>query len=121
MWTTNLLTIVAQIFVTLWANLKTVDIQVKTELASIWSIFESFGLFFILISGHTGFANAKKCKYSEKSIALFGEDTREYTSDLKSFGGRYNPNLTHPETKQRKMKFSMSRLNIATTHLSLIK
>ena len=41
LWPANFLTIVAQIFVTFWANLKTVDIQVKTELASIGSTFES--------------------------------------------------------------------------------
>ena len=40
-------------------------------------------------------------EYSEKSIAVFGQDTRDQTLNLKSLGGRYNPNLTHPETKER--------------------
>lgn len=39
--------------------------------------------------------------YSEKSFVVFGEETRNKTAELKEFGGRYNPNLTHPETKQK--------------------
>ena len=40
----NFLTIVDQIFGTFWANLETINVYVKTELASIWSTFDSFGL-----------------------------------------------------------------------------
>ena len=49
----NFLTIVDQIFGTFWANLETINVYVKTELASIWSTFDSFGLLFSLTSGHT--------------------------------------------------------------------
>lgn len=40
-------------------------------------------------------------EYSEKSIVVFGEDTRNKVSEIKALGGRFNPKLTHPETKEK--------------------
>ena len=39
--------------------------------------------------------------YSERSFVVFGEDTRAYKSKLQELGGRYNPNLTDPESGQK--------------------
>ena len=39
--------------------------------------------------------------YTEKSFVLFGEKTKEAKEQLKQLGGRFNPNLTHPETKEK--------------------
>jgi hypothetical protein len=36
--------------------------------------------------------------YTEKSFVLHGEQTRDLTKQLKELGGKFNPNLTHPET-----------------------
>lgn len=38
--------------------------------------------------------------YTEKSFVVIG-DTKNIKDKLKELGGRYNPNLTHPETKER--------------------
>lgn len=39
--------------------------------------------------------------YTEKSFVLFGEKSKEVKEELKQLGGRFNPNLTHPETKEK--------------------
>ena len=39
--------------------------------------------------------------YSEKSFVAYGEETRNITQKLKELGGRFNPNLTHPQTGMR--------------------
>ena len=39
--------------------------------------------------------------YTEKSFVLFGEKSKEAKEQLKQLGGRFNPNLTHPETKDK--------------------
>lgn len=39
-------------------------------------------------------------KYSAKSVALFG-DTKPIKDQLKAMGGRFNPNLKHPDTGKR--------------------
>lgn len=39
--------------------------------------------------------------YTDKSFVVLGEETRNHVNGLKQFGGRYNPNLTHPETKNK--------------------
>jgi hypothetical protein len=39
--------------------------------------------------------------YTEKSFVVFGEDTKNHKDKLKELGGRYNPNLTHPVTKEK--------------------
>jgi len=38
--------------------------------------------------------------YTDKSFVVVG-DTKNIKDRLKELGGRYNPNLTHPETKER--------------------
>lgn len=38
--------------------------------------------------------------YTEKSFVVIG-DTKNIKDKLKDLGGRYNPNLTHPETKEK--------------------
>lgn len=38
--------------------------------------------------------------YTEKSFVVVG-DTKNVKDQLKELGGRYNPNLTHPETKEK--------------------
>lgn len=38
--------------------------------------------------------------YTEKSFVVIG-DTKNVKDKLKELGGRYNPNLTHPETKEK--------------------
>jgi hypothetical protein len=38
--------------------------------------------------------------YTEKSFVVIG-DTKNVKDQLKELGGRYNPNLTHPETKEK--------------------
>ena len=38
--------------------------------------------------------------YTEKSFVVVG-DTKNLKDKLKELGGRYNPNLTHPETKEK--------------------
>jgi hypothetical protein len=38
--------------------------------------------------------------YTEKSFVVIG-DTKDKRKELKELGGRYNPNLTHPETKEK--------------------
>lgn len=43
--------------------------------------------------------------YSEKSVAIFG-DTKEYSSELKEKGGRFNPNLTFEGVKKPGWIFS---------------
>jgi hypothetical protein len=43
--------------------------------------------------------------YSEKSVAVFG-DTKEYSSELKEKGGRFNPNLTYEGVKKPGWIFS---------------
>ena len=39
--------------------------------------------------------------YTEKSFVVVGESTKNLKDSLKELGGRYNPNLTHPETKEK--------------------
>lgn len=39
--------------------------------------------------------------YSERSVALFGEETKNMINQLKEIGGKFNPHLTHPETKEK--------------------
>lgn len=43
----------------------------------------------------------KLVKYSDKSFALFGEDTKEVKSELSALGGRFNRFLTDPSTKKK--------------------
>jgi hypothetical protein len=40
-------------------------------------------------------------EYTEKSIVVFGEETRNKVSQIKALGGRFNPTLTHPVTKNK--------------------
>jgi len=40
-------------------------------------------------------------EYTEKSIVVFGEETRNKVSQIKALGGRFNPTLTHPATKNK--------------------
>jgi hypothetical protein len=40
-------------------------------------------------------------EYSEKSIVVYGEETRNKVTEIKALGGRFNPKLTHPETKEK--------------------
>jgi hypothetical protein len=40
-------------------------------------------------------------EYTEKSIVVFGEETRNKVSEMKTLGGRFNPKLTHPVTKEK--------------------
>jgi hypothetical protein len=35
--------------------------------------------------------------YTDKSIVVSGDQTRDVIKELKELGGRFNPNLTHPE------------------------
>lgn len=39
--------------------------------------------------------------YTTKSFILLGEKTKDNKEKLKELGGRYNPHLTHPETKEK--------------------
>jgi hypothetical protein len=39
--------------------------------------------------------------YTEKSLVLYGELTKNLVSELKGIGGLYNPKLTHPITKEK--------------------
>lgn len=47
--------------------------------------------------------------YTEKSFVVFGEKTKENIKELKELGGRYNPNLTHPETKEKLVAWIFSK------------
>ena len=44
----------------------------------------------------------KIVKYSDKSLALFGEQTKDIKDKLKSIGGRFNPFLKDPESEGKK-------------------
>jgi hypothetical protein len=48
--------------------------------------------------------------YSEKAIAVFG-DTKPLKDELKAIGGRFNPNLTHDDSKKAGWIFSKSKEN----------
>lgn len=39
--------------------------------------------------------------YTDKSFVVVGENTKLLKDKLKELGGRYNPNLTHPQTKEK--------------------
>jgi hypothetical protein len=39
--------------------------------------------------------------YTDKSFVVFGADTKDWKDGLKGLGGRYNPHLTHPTTKEK--------------------
>lgn len=39
--------------------------------------------------------------YTEKSLVIFGEETKNCIEKLKQIGARYNKSLTHPTTKEK--------------------
>lgn len=45
--------------------------------------------------------NLEFLDYTDKSFVIRGPDTREYKEYLKSEGGRFNPSLIDPSTKER--------------------
>jgi hypothetical protein len=49
--------------------------------------------------------------YTEKSIIILGEKTKELKEKLKDLGGRYNPHLTHPESKEKIAAWIFSKKN----------
>jgi hypothetical protein len=57
--------------------------------------------------------------YSEKSVAIFG-DTKEYSSELKEKGGRFNPNLTFEGVKKPGWIFSNKKKEELEQFIDLI-
>jgi len=58
--------------------------------------------------------SVKIVKYSEKSIAVFGEETKNIKEDLKSIGAKFNRFLKSPENENEKMAgwiFSIKKLD----------
>jgi hypothetical protein len=57
--------------------------------------------------------------YSERSFVIFGEDTENHKELIKSLGGKWNRNLTHPITGERFRGwiFSNRKLNIVSETL----
>lgn len=49
--------------------------------------------------------------YTEKSFIVLGEKTKELKDKLKGLGGRYNPYLTHPESKEKIAAWIFSKKN----------
>jgi hypothetical protein len=47
--------------------------------------------------------------YTDKSFVVIGENTKLFKDKLKELGGRYNPNLTHPETKEKMAAWIFSK------------
>lgn len=45
----------------------------------------------------------KIVKYSEKAIAIFGEETKNIKEDIKAIGGRFNRFLKNPENENEKL------------------
>jgi len=50
-------------------------------------------------------------EYTEKSFIVLGEKTKDCKEDLKQLGGRYNPHLTHPQTKEKLAAWIFSKKN----------
>lgn len=51
-------------------------------------------------------------KYSDKSYALFGEDTKNIKDELKALGCRYNRFLTDPKTKEKRPGWILSNYKL---------
>jgi len=49
--------------------------------------------------------------YTDKSFIILGEKTKELKDKLKDLGGRYNPHLTHPESKEKIAAWIFSKKN----------
>lgn len=65
--------------------------------------------------------NIRVINYSEKSFAILGEGTKVIKDNLKSLGGKFNRNLTDPETGEKIAGwiFSIKRYDSVITALGL--
>jgi len=78
------------------ANEKRKDRQEKQVQTSSTAVSKSVNADFLIVD------------YSEKALAVFG-DTRPIKDELKALGGRFNPKLTHENTKKAGWIFTKSK------------
>ena len=60
-------------------------------------------------------------EYSEKSFVVYGEDTKNHIACMKELGGRFNPKLNHPETKEKFAGWIFSKKHKESVENQLLK